>query len=90
MKNKLYTWNYQIIEHRFRGQSVFSLHEVYYSLEGVITEWSPPIDLAVSASDGPEAIIAELKKVLHDIKKYPVLVLHKGDVKPRERRAKNK
>ena len=51
-------WNYRIVESEERGEPIFSLHEVYYTVGGKVDGWTGPI------LDGFESVDALLRELV--------------------------
>lgn len=59
LPSKMSSWNYRIFESKEHGESIFSLHEVYYGEDGkTITNWTGPI------LDGYESVDELLRELV--------------------------
>ena len=63
-------WNYRIIRHADH----FTLHEVYYDDAGKPNGYTAEgIDISVDLDEGSSAIEADLKLMLSDVQRHPVI-----------------
>ena len=73
------TWNYRIIYHDDDEiQPYYGLHEVFYSKKGKIKFWTKEPDVV---GESVKDIKQQLKMMLKDVKKSPVLIHSEIDAK---------
>ena len=65
------SWNYRIVKHDEADEVYFQIHEVYYDEKNDIEAYTE--DTVHPCGETKEELISDLKNMLHDAEKYPVL-----------------
>lgn len=67
------TWNYRAVKQTVAGEEIYRIYEVYYTDDGGIEGWTAkPI---CPQGETLDDLVGDLKMMLHDTQKRPVLVM---------------